>query len=107
MHGEVVQVDPIRPAFKAPPSNLLELKCDVPLSNFSINFNVRHYTMVSLDGDLKMWTPSSVARGGERAGWFCRSAATHAGVPPPSLHAASFSQDGSLLATVGRCEFNG
>jgi hypothetical protein len=71
VHGEVVQVDPIRPAFKAPPSNLLELKCDVPLSNFSINFNVRHYTMVSLDGDLKMWTPSSVARGGERAGWFC------------------------------------
>ena len=56
---------------------------------------------VSLDGDVKMWTPSGAARGGERAGWRCRSAATHPGTPPPPLRAAAFAQDGSLLATAG------
>ena len=56
---------------------------------------------VSLDGDVKTWVPSHAARGGERAGWKCRSAATHSGIPPPPLHAASFSHDGSLLATAG------
>jgi NET1-associated nuclear protein 1 (U3 small nucleolar RNA-associated protein 17) len=56
---------------------------------------------VSLDGDIKTWAPSHAARGGERAGWHCRSAATHPGIPPPALHAAAFSQDGSLLATAG------
>ena len=54
----------------------------------------------SADGDAKMWVPSATARGGERAGWRCRSGVTHAGIPPPPLTAGAFSHDGSLYATA-------
>jgi len=38
-----VQVDPIKPAFKAPGSMLLKLRYDGPLSNFAFKFNLRRY----------------------------------------------------------------
>ena len=38
-----MQVDPIKPALKAPGIRPLKLKCDEPLSNFALNFNLRRY----------------------------------------------------------------
>ena len=35
-----MQVDPIKPTFKAPGSKLLKLKCDVLLSNCAFKFNL-------------------------------------------------------------------
>ena len=43
-HGKAVQVDPIKPALKAPGTMRLELIYDGPLSNFAFNFNLRRYT---------------------------------------------------------------
>lgn len=54
----------------------------------------------SADGEAKMWVPAATARGGERAGWRCRSGVAHAGLPPPPLTAGAFSHDGSLYATA-------
>ena len=54
----------------------------------------------SADGGAKMWVPAATARGGERAGWRCRSGVAHAGLPPPPLTAGAFSHDGSLYATA-------
>jgi len=38
-----VQVDPIKPAFKAPGTKRLKLICGEQLSNFAFNFNLRNY----------------------------------------------------------------
>jgi len=38
-----VQVDPIKPAFKAPRIKLLKLKYDIPLSKFAFKFDLRRY----------------------------------------------------------------
>jgi len=38
-----VQVDPIKPALKAPGTKRLKLIYDGPLSNFAFNFNLRRY----------------------------------------------------------------
>jgi len=38
-----VQVDPIKPALKAPGIKRLKLKYDGPLSNFAFNFNLCRY----------------------------------------------------------------
>ena len=43
-HGGAVQVDPMRPEFKAPGTNLLTLEYDEPLSTFAFKFNLRRYT---------------------------------------------------------------
>ena len=43
-HGRAVQVDPIKPALKAPGTKRLELIYDGPLSNFAFNFNLRRYS---------------------------------------------------------------
>jgi hypothetical protein len=43
-HGRAVQVDPIKPALKAPGAKRLELIYDGPLSNFAFDFNLRRYT---------------------------------------------------------------
>jgi len=43
-----VQVEPIKLTVKAPRSKRLKLKCDVPLSNFAFNFNLRRYNMAML-----------------------------------------------------------
>jgi len=42
-HGRAVQVDPIKPALKAPGAKRLELIYDGPLSNFAFDFNLRRY----------------------------------------------------------------
>jgi len=42
--GRAVQVDPIKPALKAPGTKRLKLKCDVLLSTSAFKFNVRRYT---------------------------------------------------------------
>jgi hypothetical protein len=45
LHGRAVQLDPIKPALKAPGIKRLKLICNDPLSNFAFKFNLRHYTM--------------------------------------------------------------
>jgi hypothetical protein len=42
-----VQVDPMRPELKAPETNLLTFKCDVPLSSFAFNVNLRRYILTA------------------------------------------------------------
>jgi len=41
-----VQVDPIKPTLNPPGTKPLKLKCEKPLSNFAVNFNLRRYTKV-------------------------------------------------------------
>ena len=41
-----MQVDPIKPTFKAPGTERLKLKYDKVLASFAFNFNLRRYTMV-------------------------------------------------------------
>jgi len=48
--GRAVQVDPIKPALKAPGTERLKLKYDVPLSSFAFKFNLRRYTKVPTEG---------------------------------------------------------
>jgi dynein heavy chain len=50
-----VQVDPIKPALKAPGTKRLELIYDGPLSNFAFNFSLRRYIKISNEppSDLK------------------------------------------------------
>jgi len=43
--GRAVQVDPIKPALKAPGTKRLKLIYDGPLSNFAFNFNLRRYNV--------------------------------------------------------------
>jgi hypothetical protein len=43
--GRAVQVDPIKPALKAPGSKGLELISDAPLSNCAFKFNLRRYSV--------------------------------------------------------------
>ena len=52
------------------------------------------------EGEVKIWVPNGrVSRGGEHAGWRCRSSASH---PSGSaITAGAFSPDGSILATAG------
>jgi hypothetical protein len=40
-HGTAVQVASMKPVLKAPGTILLKLGCDVPLSNFAFNVNLR------------------------------------------------------------------
>jgi len=40
-----VQVDPLKFNLKPPGSELLKLKCDDPLSNFTFNLKLRRYAM--------------------------------------------------------------
>jgi len=47
--GRLLQVDPIKPAFKAPGSRLLKLKYGKPLSIFAFRFNLRRYTLALED----------------------------------------------------------
>jgi len=42
--GRAVQVDTIKPSYKAPGAERLKPKCDGPLSNFALKFNLRRYT---------------------------------------------------------------
>ena len=42
--GKAVQVDPIKPASKAPGSERLKLKCGDLLSNVAFKLNLRRYT---------------------------------------------------------------
>jgi hypothetical protein len=46
-----VQLEPLEPVLKAPGTIRLKLKHDAPLSNFAFIFNLRHYTLVSTQGD--------------------------------------------------------
>jgi len=43
--GRAVQVDPIKPMLKAPGTKRLQLKYDVPLSNFAFKSNLRRYNL--------------------------------------------------------------
>ena len=45
--GRAVQVDPIKPTLKAPGTERLKLKHDVPPLNFAFNLKLRRYTVAS------------------------------------------------------------
>jgi len=45
--SKTVQVDPIKPALKAPGINRLKLEFDKPLSNFAFKFSLRRYAAVA------------------------------------------------------------
>jgi len=50
-----VQADPINPKLKAPGPKRLKLHCDILLSNFAFNFNLRRYIpLIRLD-DEQEW----------------------------------------------------
>jgi hypothetical protein len=53
-HGRAVQVDPIKPTFKAPGIELLKLEYDKPLSKPALKFNLRRYAMA--DAPAVTWT---------------------------------------------------
>ena len=42
--GKAVHVDPIKPMLKPPETKRLKLKCDILLSTFAFNFNLRRYS---------------------------------------------------------------
>jgi NET1-associated nuclear protein 1 (U3 small nucleolar RNA-associated protein 17) len=103
--GDVEGSEPLRVGFTC------VCVCDAPHAGAVTSVSVRGSARLdggframacttSADGDAKMWVPSATARGGERAGWRCRSGVTHAGIPPPPLTAGAFSHDGSLYATA-------
>jgi len=48
-----VQVDPIKPAYKAPGIKLLTLKYDNPLSSSAFEFNLRRYIQATAIGALQ------------------------------------------------------
>jgi len=49
MRGRAVQVDPIKPALKAPGTKRLKLRCDVLLSTSAFKFKLRRYSWVPGD----------------------------------------------------------
>ena len=52
--GSAVQVDPIKPALKAPGTTRLKLAYDKLLSKFDFKFNLRRYTKVPLPQDVTL-----------------------------------------------------
>ena len=55
-----MQVDLIKPALKAPGVEPFKPTCDVLLSNFAFNFNLRHYTVEIFENILSnniAWPP--------------------------------------------------
>jgi NET1-associated nuclear protein 1 (U3 small nucleolar RNA-associated protein 17) len=51
------------------------------------------------DGEFKIWVPNGrVSRGGEHAGWRCRSSASHPS--GDAITAGAFSADGSIVASA-------
>jgi len=46
-----VQVDPMKPKLKLPGSKRLEQKCDVPLSNIALKFNLCRCTEAAEQGE--------------------------------------------------------
>ena len=53
--GRAVQVDPIKPALKAPGTYRLKLKCHRPLSDFAVEFNLRRYTSACRPAMGRTW----------------------------------------------------
>jgi len=49
-----VQVDPIKPKVKPPGTKRLKLKCDVLLSTSAFKFNLRRYSVASLQRFVSM-----------------------------------------------------
>ena len=54
--GGAVQVDPMKPALKAPDSNRLKLEHEKTLSNFAFNFNLRRYTKPDVNATAGFYT---------------------------------------------------
>jgi len=48
-----VQIDPMKPTLKPRITKHLKLKCDEPLSNFALKFNLRRY--IKDYGDYKIY----------------------------------------------------
>jgi hypothetical protein len=56
-----VQVDPIKPASKAPGTKRLKPKYDDPLSNFAFKFNLRRYNEERLQKALNYFINQAVS----------------------------------------------
>ena len=50
--GRAVQIDPIKPKFKAPGTKRSKLKSDELLSNFAFKTNLRRYDVVHVSGNV-------------------------------------------------------
>jgi hypothetical protein len=61
--GRAVQVDPIKPTLKAPGTEHVKLKCDILLSTFGSNINLRRYTVVVTEGVLASSVSNAVVAG--------------------------------------------
>ena len=61
--GRAVQLDPIKPTFKAPEIKSLKLEYDRPLSQFAFKFNLRRY----IQAQKVMESLRSLAHGEVRA----------------------------------------
>ena len=48
--GGALQVEPMQPVLKAPGTMLFKLRYDEALSNFALDFNLRHYIKGGLPG---------------------------------------------------------
>ena len=83
-------------------------QCEIPHKGLITSVGVRpsaHSLEESMaftagvEGEVKIWIPNGrVSRGGEHAGWRCRSSASH---PSGSaITCGAFSADGSILATA-------
>ena len=55
--GRAVQVDPIKPIWKAPKTKRLKLKYDEPPSKFAFKFNVRRYNVGAPAARIPLATP--------------------------------------------------
>jgi len=64
--GTAVQVDPTKPKLKAPGPKRVKLQCDVLLSNFAFNVDLRRYNVGTNNQEL-------LADPGYRAGAYTRS----------------------------------
>jgi len=52
VRGRAVQVDPIKSVWKAPGTKRSKLRCDAPLSNFALSFNLRRYNAAGRYGHV-------------------------------------------------------
>ena len=67
-----MQVDPFKPTLKAPGIKHLKLNCDILLSNFALNFNLRCYSSEAEDERERATEAAQVALQKSQAGAYTR-----------------------------------
>jgi len=84
-----VQVDPTKPALKAPGTKRLKLKYDEPLSNFAVKFMLRRYSEVLQKGGKHMpGVPPKVRR--------CRLTVSNPALKAPMVQLLKLEYDGTI-----------